>query len=147
MSSSTLLPILGGIIIATITGLVSWRIAKESSKTEHDKFSGTVETSNADTLWAQSLEMRNELRAQIEKCEQKCTVVETENKALRDEVSQLQNKVLDQKGQIIDLKEHLSEIKEDLHVALREVARQADGVRGDVATVKAELALIQGGSQ
>jgi chromosome segregation ATPase len=129
------LTFLGGIIIAAITALGTWLVAKRGK-------SGTVVTSEAETLWAQAQEMRTELRAEVTRCAEKLKVLDEENTRLRQGLIQAEEKILAQRQELQTVREDLHQTREDLQVALREVSKQ---VHDDVSTVKQELALIQGG--
>ena len=50
-----ILPVIVGVIGAAITGLVAWSVAKRQR-------SGKIDTTEAETLWAEGQAMRHELR-------------------------------------------------------------------------------------
>lgn len=134
----------GGVIIAVISALSAWLVVRRSK-------SGTTSTSEAETLWSQAQEMREELRQRVvdsetrtKACEEKLGLLDEENMKLRRGLIEAENKILRQRQEIIDQREHINELREDLKHALRAVSQQASQATSDVDTLKQEFSLIQG---
>lgn len=134
------LPLLGGALVAVIGGYFTYLIARRTK-------GGKVSTTEAETLWAQAQEMRNELRDQVHECQTKVDALDEENTRLRKGLIAAEEKILTQRSEILDLKQHVADLKDDLRVALREVQDKATSTSGDVQALKHEMAIIKGGKQ
>jgi chromosome segregation ATPase len=132
---------LGVVLAATITGYVTYRVAKRPKI-------GRITTSEAETLWTQAQEMRTELRAEVKDCTEKLQKLDEENTRLRQGLVHAEEKILGQRMEILTLREHVSQLKDDLRDALKAVSDQSErtsALQGDVTAVKQEMSIIQGG--
>lgn len=130
--------IFGGVLVALVGGYFTYKGLKR-------KASGTVKTSEAETVWAQSQEMREELRLEVKQCKDECAALRTELASARVELSSAKEALAEKTGEIVSLREHVDQLREDLAVALREISRQNAGVHDDMTAIKQEMSLIQGG--
>lgn len=140
---TTALSVIGGIFIAIIGGYFTYLGIKR-------KTSGNISTSDAQTLWAQAQEMREELKEQIKYCTDKCDHLEEENIKLHEQVLKDKELILNQRMEIVNLKEHVSQLQHDLRDTLREISRQgeiASVVHEDVSSLKQEMEVLQGGKR
>lgn len=78
--SAGALQALGVLGVAAVTGVVTLLVARRST-------SGSISTSDAATLWAESSSIRRELRERV-------AVLEAENTNLRERVQSLESEVL-----------------------------------------------------
>lgn len=136
---------LGAIGGAAVTGAVAWAIAKRGK-------SGQIKTTEAETLWAQAQEMRDELRTRLEHCETELTEVKREAAAAKEEALDLKtqlvdarSKMADQQMEIADLKSQLADASHELRKALTELITKNESTRTDVGVLKQELSLIKDG--
>lgn len=144
-----ILSFLGVVIVAAISGLGAWAIAKR-------KTSGSPKTTEAETLWAQSEKMRLELRADLSDLrgrlerEQEERIKVTENcQGIREDLLAAKIRIADQSEEIVRLREELQRTREVAASLKDQVDRlhlTSTGVRDDVAVVKRELQMIQGGA-
>jgi len=136
--------VLAGVGGAGVTAVVSYLIARRGK-------SGTVNTSEAETLWTQAKEMRDELRAEVVACRADVTKmrgelesVQAENTTLKSSLADAKSQIADQKMEISELKMHLADATRELRRVVTEAVTSADKATGDVAVMKREFQVLQG---
>lgn len=117
--------ILGGVGGATITGALGYFSLRW-------KASGKVKATEADTLWAQSQDMRADLLKRIEQLEEKAEKQDKKIESLQDENLTLRERLLETRKAALELHDEVTNIKSN--------------ISGDVTALKQELSVLQGGN-
>lgn len=82
MNSAGLLGLVGGVLVASVGGLVTYLIARRNA-------SGRVDTSPAELLWAEADKLRQTYREESEKSRQETIKLREQVEELRKEVEKL----------------------------------------------------------
>lgn len=133
-----ILSFLGGVLIAFIGGYFTYKAGIK-------KLSGSVKTTEAQTLWTESEHIRLELRNDLNDCRSRIERLENQNTEQGKLLEKYKGTIHRQNLEILSLKDHVTQITEDLRVALLEIQKQALGTKGDVEAIKTEMAVIKGG--
>ncbi len=105
-------PILLGVIGAVISGAVAFAVARRQR-------SGRIDTTEAETLWAESQAMRTELRNEAETCRGEVSALRTEMVAVRAEASVMREEMVTLRQEGIVLRAESVSLREEM-VTLRE---------------------------
>lgn len=116
-------PIILGVVGAVISGAVAYTIAKRQR-------SGRIDTTEAETLWAESQAMRKELRDEAEICRAEVSTlrtemvaIRTESAAMREELVALRQEGIVLRAESVSLREEMVTLREE-SVLLRKVDLQ-----------------------
>lgn len=107
-----LVPVVLGLAGAVISGIVALRVAKLPR-------TGRIDTTEAETLWAEGQAMRKELRDEAENCRGEVTALRTEMVAVRAEASVMRQELVAIRQEGIVLRAESVALREEM-VTLRE---------------------------
>ena len=107
-----LVPVVLGVIGAAITGAVAYAVARRQR-------SGKIDTTEAETLWAEGQAMRRELRDEAETCRQEVLALRSEMVAVRAEASVMRQELVAIRQEGIVLRAESVALREEM-VTLRE---------------------------
>lgn len=106
--------VLGPVIAAAVTGIVAYLVNRR-------KNSGTIETSDADVLWAASERMREELRAEAdlarrrtEAAEKRASVAEERAALSEDRAQKAEKEIYFLRQEVFELRVRLGKMDETL---------------------------------
>lgn len=85
-------PALGGVLVAIITGVVAWLVARRTT-------SGSIRTSEATILWNEAQEVRKELREENRVLKVRVKALEDENESKTDRIKALEHEVAELRKQ------------------------------------------------
>lgn len=112
-----------GFVTATVTGLVSWAVARRRS-------SGTIATSDAASLWTESTQMRQDLRREVE--------------GLRRELRETVDKLDAAIAQLVIANEAAAAAREETRIARDETAALREEIKNIHDEVRTSNALTMG---
>lgn len=107
-----LVPVILGVAGAVISGVVAYVVSKRQR-------SGRIDTTEAETLWAESQAMRKELRDEAENCRGEVLILRTEMVAVRTEASVMREELVALRQEGIVLRAESVALREEM-VTLRE---------------------------
>lgn len=107
-----LVPVILGVAGAAITGFVAYIVSKRQR-------SGRIDTTEAETLWAESQAMRTELRSEAENCRGEVVILREEMVAVRAEASVMRSELVALRQEGIVLRAESVALREEM-VTLRE---------------------------
>lgn len=112
-------PVVLGVAGAALSALAAWAIARRQR-------SGTIETTEAQTLWSEGQAMRQELRAEAVVLREEVQALRSEAVACRDEAGRMRVELLSLRQESVETHKTMATLREEcaaLHaeiVALRE---------------------------
>jgi uncharacterized protein (DUF3084 family) len=142
----------GIILVATIGALSTWLVTKR-------KASGSVVTSEAETLWSQSQEMRDELRNEVVALRKRIETVEAEAAAKQSEIITLhkdavlmaaelavaKNALVKRQAEVTKLNKQLQNARaaaKKLSAEVRQLQKESGSVRADVVAIRQEMGMM-----
>ena len=128
-----LLSALGILIGAVITGLVAWKAAKRQNTTDEHQHSGTIDTSEAASLWQEGASLRDNLTQQV------VTLTST--------VVGLRVQLIDTSSQLTSTSTHLAEASTQITRLLHDLEASnvaADLAREETRRAREEISQLRG---
>jgi chromosome segregation ATPase len=104
---TTIAAIFAGAVVALITGLFGWKIAKRTN-------SGKVDTTTAETLWTEGTNMRVELRAEVADLKKQLVDAATAISELTKEIRQSRSETEDARKEIRLLVQQISNVHDEV---------------------------------
>jgi chromosome segregation ATPase len=98
---------IGGVIAAIVTASVTYLVARRST-------SGKINTSSAETLWAEADKLRSTYREESEKNRKESEHLRKEVQALREEVSKLREEGQAQRAEAEEQRREARALREEL---------------------------------
>ena len=96
-----------------LTVLGNYLVGRRQAKTEERKTSGTISTSEAATLWAESNKLRQEYRERAENLEKQLEEVNTKLQSVMDELGKLRINSATMIEKIAELKALIADLREE----------------------------------